>query len=426
MALSQPWDIEKDFLPFKPDEVWVPDVRLTNAVEFNWGENCDDTEVQVYDKAHTAMDGGQPVKFNVFYSRPCTFNFKCAVSMTDFPFDAHHCKMTFEPWVDNMIRFRVLKDLVADSTVTKTYEVIILEPQESTVTYAGNGFARWPNIEVPVVLRRFAHYYIVNFIIPLLCMILMAWITFWIPLESMERIAYATTMLLSVIATNFITADKRPATSGSMWLDYFQNACFLAALFPVIETIVLHRLMSLDEETRKLLKSKFHQIALQRRKTRENDGQPAELEEPLTPRIGLSIQLDNVLIDNVDRFVRIVYPVGFGSYLSFLLFQVDVYRTDVGCSDPAVLCDSRFAKDEAKNVDLTTNLDLKGFEETKYIGITILIFIGLLFSLSVLLLFHRGRICVTKMLNGIQQRIGIPDVDEQVVDSYFVSEDSDE
>jgi hypothetical protein len=109
-----------------------------------------------------------------------------------------------------------------------------------------------------------------------------------------------------------------------------------------------------------------------------------------------------------------------------LLFQVDVYRTDVGCSDPAVLCDSRFAKDEAKNVDLTTNLDLKGFEETKYIGITILIFIGLLFSLSVLLLFHRGRICVTKMLNGIQQRIGIPDVDEQVVDSYFVSEDSDE
>ena len=74
-----------------------------------------------------------------------------------------------------MIRFRVLKDLVADSTVTKTYEVIILEPQESTVTYAGNGHARWPIIEVPVVLRRFAHYYIVNFIIPLLCMILMAW-----------------------------------------------------------------------------------------------------------------------------------------------------------------------------------------------------------------------------------------------------------
>ena len=119
MALSQPWDIEKDFLPFKPDEVWVPDVRLTNAVEFNWGENCDDTEVQVYDKAHTAMDGtppadtedskkwleenGQPVKFNVFYSRPCTFNFKCAVNMTDFPFDAHHCNMTFEPWVDNYV-----------------------------------------------------------------------------------------------------------------------------------------------------------------------------------------------------------------------------------------------------------------------------------------------------------------------------------
>ena len=74
-----------------------------------------------------------------------------------------------------MIRFRVLKSLVAESTVTKTYEVIILEPQESTVTYAGNGHARWPIIEVPVVLRRFAHYYIVNFIIPLLCMILMAW-----------------------------------------------------------------------------------------------------------------------------------------------------------------------------------------------------------------------------------------------------------
>ena len=77
-------------------------------------------------------------------------------------------------------------------------------------------------------------------------------------------------------------------------------------------------------------------------------------------------------------------------------------------------------------MDLTTNLDLKGFEETWYIGCTIVVFVGLLFILSVLLLFHRGRIWVTTKLNGIQHWIGIPDVDEHVADSYFVSEDSDE
>merc|ERR1739848_765045 len=126
MPLSQPWDIDKDFLPFQPEEVWIPDVRLSNAVEFNWGGNCDNTEVQVYDKAHTALDDGQPVRFNVFYSRPCSFSFKCSVEMSDFPFDGHHCSMTFEPWVDNVIRFRALKSAVEQSTVTKTYQVTIL------------------------------------------------------------------------------------------------------------------------------------------------------------------------------------------------------------------------------------------------------------------------------------------------------------
>merc|ERR1719453_1005816 len=88
---------------------------------------------------------------------------------------------------------------------------------------------------------------------------MMSWITFWIPLDSGDRISFSTTLLLSVIATIFITADKRPATCSDMWLDQFQSAAFLFTMLPIVETVLLVRLSSLDEEARRLERAKKFQ-----------------------------------------------------------------------------------------------------------------------------------------------------------------------
>ena len=90
------WDSAADFLVVSPEDVWVPDVRLANAVEFNTEENCEQGDVHIYDDQHGSEDEGRNFRFNAFYARPCVYTFKCAVDMADFPFDAHRCNLKFQ------------------------------------------------------------------------------------------------------------------------------------------------------------------------------------------------------------------------------------------------------------------------------------------------------------------------------------------
>merc|ERR1719316_621980 len=83
----------------------------------------------------------------------------------------------------------------------------------------------------------------------MMTLVILSWLTFFIPhhSEQHDRIAYAVTLMLTVMAVNFITAEHRPATNESMWLDTFQTNAFIMVFFPLVETVFLYRIEALLE-----------------------------------------------------------------------------------------------------------------------------------------------------------------------------------
>merc|ERR1719387_3075521 len=106
------WDSKRDFLKVDPDKIWRPDITLANSVDYNWDELCGHAEAIVTDDSGTTMvatsdqdvpggptQGGKPpLRYNVFWSRPCVLKAKCDVALNWYPFDTNVCPLEFTPW----------------------------------------------------------------------------------------------------------------------------------------------------------------------------------------------------------------------------------------------------------------------------------------------------------------------------------------
>merc|ERR1719502_1826968 len=114
---SDNWDSRTDFLSAAPDDIWHPDTRLINALDYNWDELCDNVDANVYDSsgATTVMTNHGALKYNVFWSRPCVLKAKCEIKLEWFPFDTNVCPLQFEPWADNFLNMVIATDSTESS-----------------------------------------------------------------------------------------------------------------------------------------------------------------------------------------------------------------------------------------------------------------------------------------------------------------------
>ena len=114
-------------------------------------------------------------------------------------------------------------------------------------------------------------YYIIKVIIPLILIVMMSWVVFWIdPLESGAQISVSITAMLTLIAYRFAVGSDLPKVSYLSRLDYFiLGATFLvfATLIQVVVTSTyaktgkLDRARSIDQWSRFLFPITFILIA---------------------------------------------------------------------------------------------------------------------------------------------------------------------
>ncbi|CAK0856055.1 unnamed protein product [Prorocentrum cordatum] len=77
-----------------------------------------------------------------------------------------------------------------------------------------------------VVLQRHPHFYVMNFVLPMVALTGLAVSTMWMnPGNIGPRVNSGTKMLLCVVSIIFITARGRPAIHGDIWMDRFQSHC---------------------------------------------------------------------------------------------------------------------------------------------------------------------------------------------------------
>eukprot|EP00421_Protoceratium_reticulatum_P055619 CAMPEP_0168492914 /NCGR_PEP_ID=MMETSP0228-20121227/70460_1 /TAXON_ID=133427 /ORGANISM="Protoceratium reticulatum, Strain CCCM 535 (=CCMP 1889)" /LENGTH=223 /DNA_ID=CAMNT_0008509703 /DNA_START=12 /DNA_END=681 /DNA_ORIENTATION=+ len=101
--------------------------------------------------------------------------------------------------------------------------------QDVDVSGSGRSFSE---VVYTILLHRHPHYYVINFILPMLAVTLLTVATMWMDSSNMgQRINGGTKLLLCVVSIMFLTARHRPAMHGDIGSTASSRTDVLESLF---------------------------------------------------------------------------------------------------------------------------------------------------------------------------------------------------
>ena len=210
------------------EEVWNPGLQIINQQHL-WRTFADVVKIH--------PDG------TVVYRQRVWGTFSQPLDLREFPFDTqsftvHFVATDFEaeeldfvqdPEIQSGIASQLsLADwrITATETGTKTYEPIPGEPTQ-------------PGFHFTFHTQRHTGYYLSKVIVPLLLIVAMSWIVFWIdPSESGTQVSVAITSMLTLIAYRFAVSSDLPKVSYLTRLDDFIMFSTLLVFVTLIEVVV--------------------------------------------------------------------------------------------------------------------------------------------------------------------------------------------
>jgi len=249
--LDLPWTSSgQSHVSLDPGNIWKPDVFLREKVD-SFVESCSEEPALLFDDTfmlERAETMGQT--FNVYWGRACLLAVQCKLNLANFPFDENGCNITFQPWSETMYRLKPAPGISSADLPTQQYTVVInningtlLQVRERLP--GGGDYGTFDAVRWTITLKRHPNFYVVNYILPTVALVFLSWLTFFVPLDSSDRISYAVTLTLTAMAVALLTTDKRPPDKGNMWIDRFQTTAFIAINIPIVETVLLLRLATL-------------------------------------------------------------------------------------------------------------------------------------------------------------------------------------
>ena len=144
----------------------------------------------------------------------------CAVDVKYFPFDIQVCEMKFGSWEHDMSVINLVtksKDGDNSSFLSNNSE---FELREFTVRRHETHYpcCEYPYVDVTyyTVVCRLPMYYLFNLFLPCVCLVMMAAVGFFIPVESGEKISLGVTVVLSLTVFLLLVAEKTPPQSNSI------------------------------------------------------------------------------------------------------------------------------------------------------------------------------------------------------------------
>lgn len=231
------WTHEGDKLPVRSDRIWTPDVTVLNEMGSTRRAFREDFSPLVLSDNSFRNETG----VNLLWSRPMHVNSKCTVDMSLYPFDVQRCSIIIGSWAASRRQMQlVLQPFFAEHTVhTSEFRVRNITASQREVHTRGTA-QTFTEVVYTLVLQRYPHYYVVNFILPMVAITLLTVSTMWMGASNIgPRVNSSTKLLLCVVSIMFITARKRPAIHGDIWLDRFQSHCLALSMAAVLESFLV-------------------------------------------------------------------------------------------------------------------------------------------------------------------------------------------
>jgi hypothetical protein len=234
---NRSWDPNAgDKLPIRADLIWTPDITIMNQV----GDQHQllakgSSPLEIADDAYSNETG-----VNVLWSRPVDVKSNCDVDMSEFPFDTQECVIAISAWAssDKWLQLEPQQNFQEKTCHTSEFHVEDIKFKKEKVRSAGVG--AFSEVQYHIVLQRYPHYYVINFILPMLAITLLTLATMWMSADNMgQRINGGTKLLLCVVSIMFLTARHRPAMQGDIWMDRFQSHCLFSGMASVLESLCI-------------------------------------------------------------------------------------------------------------------------------------------------------------------------------------------
>ena len=156
-----------------------------------------------------------------YWAAPFVFKTSCHFNVRDFPFDKQQCKLKFGSWQFHSKHLDLFKkqakaQVAKDKLDNGEWDVTSIDIEKNVLKYACCPDDLYPDITFVINLERRSLFYTYNLIIPNFLIALLAFFSFYIPVECGERISFVITVLLSMTVFLLLVAESIPPTSEAV------------------------------------------------------------------------------------------------------------------------------------------------------------------------------------------------------------------
>ena len=222
------------------EKVWKPDILLciqntylTTITKFEYFVHIDKfklfSSVVVFFKANNAdhwaklssISTNVIVKYNgnVTWLSTVIFKSSCSINVKYFPFDEQTCDMIFASWTYD--GFSLDLDVNSNEGDITNYIKngewhLVNLTAEKVMKFFSCCEEPYPEIQYKLIIRRRPLFYVFNMVFPCLLITLVAFLGFYLPPASPEKVSIGITTLLSLTVFLILASESMPPTSEQL------------------------------------------------------------------------------------------------------------------------------------------------------------------------------------------------------------------
>ena len=191
----------------KNERIWLPDLALMNVYD-------NPTEIG-HGNGRTSIDN-----YGTCVTWPYkSFKVGCKIKIRKFPFDVQVCELDFLSWSNpsSVLKLKTTSDTLSFQYYKESSEWAItsIRIREYFNPYGDDG---WDHVEFKFTLQRKWLFYVLNMIVPIMCISFLNITCFIIPSESGERVTLCISSFLTLAVFLTIMSSFLPESSDEVCL----------------------------------------------------------------------------------------------------------------------------------------------------------------------------------------------------------------
>jgi cation transporter family protein len=243
------------------DRIWVPDVFFRNEKTALFHKITTPNRLMFVDNEGV-----------VWYVTKITVTLTCPMMLHKYPLDTQGCPMVFSSFDHTLetmeLRWLKKKRPVEFDPGGKDDSQFIINDFElrncSYSNYQENVDGTIPCLEGILVVSRSLGYFMIQFYIPSVLLVILSWVSFWISVDAVVarvNIGLLTVLTLTTQSTN--SRDQLPRVSYIKAIDIWMSSCLVFAFASLIEFAVVN-VWSRREARNQAAKSRRTELAVKR------------------------------------------------------------------------------------------------------------------------------------------------------------------